>query len=186
MHMNIATVLLKAIKERQLDMFYSIEENITRQTKAAILDIIKDASKGSPEDKLRLAMIYFLSIEEVPEPDYAELESALKSAGSETGALTYVKQLKQFGRMSTSMQGGGSRSGDTLFGSFQSGLMDGAVQMLKQGVNQLKTIVATDKALLITKVVDTILENKAGSEIDSYLYFDPKSSKRTDGRALPK
>jgi hypothetical protein len=66
------------------------------------------------------------------------------------------------------------------------GVMDNAVQMLKTGVNNLRSILPSDQALPVTRVVDAIMEGKAHAEADQFLYFDPKSSKKTDGRTLPK
>lgn len=58
MHMNIATALLKGIKERHLDDFYQMEENITKQTKAQILEMINDPDRKNATDKLRAFIIW--------------------------------------------------------------------------------------------------------------------------------
>lgn len=94
MHMNIATALLKGIKDRQLDNFFQIEENITKQTKVQILELLNDDAKGKePLDKLRLFIIWFLSTEqEISRTEMDRFEEALTKSGSDTIALAYVKR----------------------------------------------------------------------------------------------
>ena len=93
MHMNIATALLKGIKERHLDDFYQMEENITKQTKAQILEMINDAERTNSTDKLRAFIIWYLSVESDPsKADIAEYEAALTAAGCSLAPLSYVKK----------------------------------------------------------------------------------------------
>jgi sec1 family domain-containing protein 1 len=94
MHMNILAGLLTGIKNRQLDNFFQMEENIMKQTKAQILEVLTDEAKGQePMDKLRLFIIWFLSTEQdVSRAEMEKFEEALKAAGADTTSLAYVKQ----------------------------------------------------------------------------------------------
>lgn len=93
-HMNILAGLLNGIKNRQLDNYFQLEENIMKQTKAQILEIINDNAKGNdPLDKLRLFIIWFLSTEQdVTRTDMEKFEESLAAAGAPTTSLAYVKQ----------------------------------------------------------------------------------------------
>ena len=94
MHMNILAALLTGIKNRQLDNFFQVEENVSKQSKQQLLDLIRDPNKGSePADKLRLFIIWFLSTEQdVSRAEWQTFEEALKAAGVDSPSLAYVRQ----------------------------------------------------------------------------------------------
>ena len=94
MHMNIATALLKGIKDRQLDNFFQLEESISKLSKSQMMDLVKDADKGKdPLDKLRLFIIWFLSTEqEISRVEMEQMEQALDAAGADVKPLRYVKR----------------------------------------------------------------------------------------------
>ena len=94
MHMNILAALLTGIKDRQLDNYFQVEENVMKQTKAQVLEIIKDETKGKdPLDKLRLFIIWFLSTEQdVSTAEWNQFKDALATAGVDIACLPYIRQ----------------------------------------------------------------------------------------------
>lgn len=106
-HMNIATALLQGIKTRGLDTLFQMEEAITKQTKAALLEAFKDPEKKEPKDKLRLLLVYYLSLSESQlakeEDDLQEYLRVLKETGVDLGPWSYVKKVRQVMRMTNSM-----------------------------------------------------------------------------------
>lgn len=74
--------------------YYSIESNVMKQTKAQILDLIKDKEKGdTPLDKLRLFIVWFLTTEsDIGRAEWQQFEEALTTAGVDGTCLPYIKQ----------------------------------------------------------------------------------------------
>ncbi|KAJ3035694.1 Vesicle trafficking between the ER and Golgi, partial [Rhizophlyctis rosea] len=185
MHMNIATNLFKQIQARQLDQFFAAEENITKQTKTTLLESIRDPNR-STEDKLRLFIIYYLSVEDVPKDDFAEYERALTEAGCSVGALKYVKQVRAFFKM-TAMSNAVAVPGSTasdFFGKIGSKFTDhlkdaGVAGHFDTLISGVKSLIPTRKDLPATRIVDAIMEGAQGGETDDYLFFDPKAARDT-------
>ena len=94
MHMNILSALLKGIKDRQLDNYYQMEEAVTKQSKAQMLNFVKDGDKGNePMDKLRLFIIWYLSTDQdLSRTEMDRFEEALKELGIDIAPLTYIRQ----------------------------------------------------------------------------------------------
>ncbi|KAL1892123.1 Vesicle trafficking between the ER and Golgi [Ceratocystis pirilliformis] len=199
MHMNILAAVLSGIKNRQLDNFFQIEENVAKLTKPQVLELIKDADKGDrPLDKLRLFIIWALSTEqEISRAEWASMEEALKAAGVENvSSLPYIRQVRATTKMTqlTTINANPAAGGTSdLFGRFSSissrltdrlketGVSSNLTANLDSLIGGIKNFLPQNRDLTITKILESIMDPAAASssalaKTENYLYFDPRNA----------
>ncbi|KAI1097911.1 Sec1-like protein [Jackrogersella minutella] len=203
LHMKILTSTLTGIKDRQLDNYFQIEENVMKQTKAQILEVIKDDTKGNDSlDKLRLFIIWFLSTEQdVGRADWTQFVEALTAAEVDTTCLAYIRQVRATTKMTQlttigpSQPAAAQSSSTDLFGRFSS-LSSRLTDRLKETgvgvptnlasnfdnlIGGIKNFLPANRDLTVTKIVESIMDPQAAStsaiaKTENYLYFDPRSA----------
>ena len=96
MHCSLATSVLDSIKQRRLDVFFELEEKLMSATPLdrSLMEVLTDPENVSPEDKLRLFLIFYISTPEVSDKEFREYSDALKEAGCDPTALSALAYLK--------------------------------------------------------------------------------------------
>ncbi|XP_071787195.1 sec1 family domain-containing protein 1-like [Asterias amurensis] len=183
MHTNVATALLDQIKARKLDVYFELEEKLMSKQSLdkSLMDVITDPDAGSPEDKMRLFVIFFICTPTMSDAEFDQYSVALESAGCNLAPLRYVKRWKHYTKMTTapSQYGGGGTKTISMF----SKLMSTGSQFVMEGV---KNFVVKKHNLPATRIVDALMEVKSNQETDDYRYFDPKLLRVTDSSAIPR
>ncbi|KAF8020689.1 hypothetical protein BT93_G1197 [Corymbia citriodora subsp. variegata] len=170
-HTNIATVLLGEIKERSLDSYAKKENDMMVRggiDRAELLAALK--GKGTKMDKLRFAIIYLISSETINQLEVESVEAALKESEVDTTAFQYVKKIKS---LNVSLASANSAS--------RSNIVDWAEKLYGQSISAVtagvKNLLSSDRQLVMTRIVEALMEGKPNPEIDSYLLLDPRAPK---------
>ncbi|KAK1893384.1 Sec1 family domain containing protein 1 [Dissostichus eleginoides] len=138
LHTNVATAVLDHIKSRKLDVYFEYEEKLMSKSTLdkSLLDIISDPDAGTPEDKMRLFLIYYITAQQAPsESDLEQYKTALLDAGCDLSPLNYIKQWKAFTKMAATPANYGN-SGVKPMGLF-SRVMNSGSQLVMEGVKNL-------------------------------------------------
>ncbi|XP_073040763.1 SEC1 family transport protein SLY1-like [Primulina eburnea] len=179
-HTNIATSLLGEIKERSLDSYAKKESDMMCRgaiDRNELLAVLK--GKGTNMDKLRFAIMYLISTESTPQSEVEAVEAALRESEVDSGAFQYVKKIKA---LTVSLASANSAS--------KSNIVDWAEKLYGQSISAVtagvKNLLSSDHQLLLTRTVEAVMEGKPNPEIESYLVFDPRSTKSGSSTSLIK
>lgn len=183
LHTTIASAILEHIKQRKLDVYFEVEEklisskgHLDQKSASAPLDLIRDASSGLPEDRLRLFLVYFLC-HNLSDSEIEQYTNELREAGCDLTPFEYMRRFKKFLSSSTASS---TTNTDSIFQSLGGGtktvnmfskLMSQGSQFVMEGV---KNLVVKKQSLPITRVMDALMEAKSNPETDEFRHFDPK------------
>jgi len=168
MHTKIALAILDCINKRGLDVIYRIEEEImTRSAAQKKKDLIAALlDKGTPQDKLRMFLIYYITHQNISPAELSDFEEKLTAIGCDLSPLKYLKAIKVFDEnWATTTSHEAPQSGN--FGD----LMNRFQTMFSAGI---QLFVPAMKDYYVTRIVDSIMEIKQDKMTADYLYFDPK------------
>ncbi|XP_065064402.1 sec1 family domain-containing protein 1-like [Rhopilema esculentum] len=186
MHTNIATAMLEHIKARKLDIYFESEEKTMSKssTDKSVMEIIQDPEAGTCDDKLRLFIIYYISSPTLSNDEFQQYMTALTQAGCDEdrlAAVEYIRKWKAFAKVASGpIQTG---SGQSTYSAMFSRIMSTGSQFVMEGV---KSLVVGNKNLPITRIVDSIMEQKSSQETEDYRYFDPKMLRVSDSSTIPR
>ena len=93
MHTSIATSILEQIKLRKLDVFFELEEKIMSKNQnlqqqnleKSLQEVLEDPDAGTPEDKMRLFLIYFLLMQSQSQGDVDKYTKYLEVSKKKSG-----------------------------------------------------------------------------------------------------
>uniref|UniRef100_A0A7S2KFE3 Sec1 family domain-containing protein 1 n=1 Tax=Bigelowiella natans TaxID=227086 RepID=A0A7S2KFE3_BIGNA len=181
-HTNIATALLKQLKERHWDRYFELEEELIQNMPPSFEDVLEQLqpdAKGTPSDKLRLYLIYSL-LHNVSDEEDKKVKAHLKgyeAEGLDLSSLNFLKNHKMeqkftAGLQDTTKKESSHASGGSSLFTFISDSVGARGKKLLQGVRNL---IPADKSLPTTKLVEALMENKGARKSTArFLYFDPK------------
>ncbi|RZF38555.1 hypothetical protein LSTR_LSTR006150 [Laodelphax striatellus] len=183
-HTTIATGILNAIKSRRLDTLFELEEKIMAKASLdkPLMDVISDPDTGTPDDKMRLFIIYYICSHTMSESEFEKYSQALENAGCDLKPLNYIKRWKAYTRMASNTNqyvGGGTKTV-----SMFSKLVSQGSSFVMEGV---KNLVVKRHNLPVTRIVDELMEMKGGGATaggEEYRYLDPKQLRPTDQSQL--
>eukprot|EP01132_Coremiostelium_polycephalum_P005800 gene5800-7213_t len=194
LHTNLATGIMKQIRDRQIDYFFAMEEAIITRSyfdKKEFQSLITSpvasgtgdtlTGRGTIEDKIRLLLIYFLSTKNIPQSEMDTYEDALLKMGADLSSLDYFKKTKAFNEnLAIINQSPSGSSSTTKTGGFMQIISGSTVESFTNFFSQgVRSMLPKSKDLFVTRVVESIMDLKNTLDAD-YLYLDPKIQNKTN------
>ncbi|GAW80040.1 vesicle transport-related protein [Plasmodium gonderi] len=182
MHTNILTELIKEIKERELDKFYENEFDFESCNEKICIQHMKNilsSSKGNLMDKYRAFLCLYLAKKNMNKQTMDTFMQELKNMNIDISSLYFINQLEKFKTMNIHIHVNNplTPSNSATTTTFKDQLNTYSNIFIDKGINILqgaKNLLPKRREIKITKLVETLIENKPSSLNDQFVYIDPK------------
>ncbi|EUD66144.1 hypothetical protein C922_03339 [Plasmodium inui San Antonio 1] len=183
MHTNILTELIKNIKDRELDKYYENEFDFESCNEKICIQHMKDiltSPKGTPMDKYRAFLCLYLAKKNMNKQTVDTFLQELKNMRIDISAIYFINQMEKLKTMNIHIHVSTplthSNTGTTA--TFKDQLNTYSNIFIDKGINILqgaKSLLPKRREIKITKLVETLIENKPSSLNDQFVYIDPKT-----------
>lgn len=180
-HTAILQGVMNHVAARDIPSYFELEQkaiSTSRIEKREVLALLRDSSKGTLQDKLRLLAIVALLDSSSGSGAMQEYEGALREGcpsiseeemSNALSVIRYLRQLRSLQRISTGSDM--DTSGGAMFQQFMATAQSQATGLLQKAAAMFSRFMPVH----ITRVVDRLCEGRAGSEDDNLLYLDPRT-----------
>jgi len=207
-HTSILQAVMTEVAKREIPFFYELEsdlatgtyKNDTSTAKKKVLDLIRDTTKGSIDDKIRLLAVFSLATP-APTSDIDEICDAILTAMWATNqkgrskfdinaekkrvqyslrAISYLKKLRSINNATSFLQETASETREEspssdILSTFMTRAQSQATGFIAKATERVSTMLGKVHKHYVTRVVENLCSFK--NEDDTYLYLDPKVSK---------
>eukprot|EP01017_Pseudomicrothorax_dubius_P009066 TRINITY_DN13028_c0_g1_i1.p1 TRINITY_DN13028_c0_g1~~TRINITY_DN13028_c0_g1_i1.p1 ORF type:complete len:598 (+),score=172.54 TRINITY_DN13028_c0_g1_i1:28-1821(+) len=190
MHTNIATFLFGEVRDRSLDKLFELEtallfnKKLTSQERTQMLELFsaRKPHKESALDKLRLLYIYVQTAENIRKEDIAKCLEVLKSSGT-----TIAERILEFFSRNRNLEvpkAEESKDGKETGTSRSLHMLKGLAASVKthgKGLlqNVQNILPGADQLLVVSKIVESLLENRRNAFSEGYKILDLSIAGRT-------
>ncbi|ELP93980.1 hypothetical protein EIN_181470 [Entamoeba invadens IP1] len=166
LHTAIARLVVEQIKQREIDLLFSYEDNVMSGIQVEQEALLNFAARiTNTTDLARLFYIYLLNTQDV-----SALKKVVEAGKVDLKALDYMKKLKQ--------------TQEYLHLTKDKKKEVGFASMISMVGKVVQRLIPMDKNMAVTVLVDTLTECKQNELENEYNYYDPRSSTENvvDGR----
>jgi len=174
MHVSIATNMIEDAEKRRVHDYYTIENMLIHSKSLKKADREKFLSlleSGSESDNLRLLMIYYLTLDTNAKPDESIEKFVETNPNINTALLNHVKNLRSINSGANDDKASRT-SGGMGMGGFISGFATSMKSHGKGLLSGMQHLMPNDTNLMVTKILEEVLENKKSAENSSLATTD--------------
>jgi sec1 family domain-containing protein 1 len=198
-HTNVLQAVMARIAAREVPTFFEIEQTIIVSgniaDKNAILDLLRDGTKGDLSDKTRLLLVIALaggdhsskSLWDPYETAFVQGCAVMSTPPSKDNVDKMINAIN-FTRKLQSLQRplGGSKSGNSSYGAIGSqdstglsSLLNAAGKGALAAMAKAQSFFTKFSPLYVSQIVDSLSEGRTSSDTEHFITIDPRA-KATD------